>query len=47
MLASMRLCSNVLSQQIIQTALGGYQSVDDLLYQVAEFTNNENLFTMR
>ncbi|WP_429950933.1 pyridoxal phosphate-dependent aminotransferase [Enterococcus sp. AZ101] len=31
MLASMRLCSNVLSQQIIQTALGGYQSVDDLL----------------
>lgn len=31
MLASMRLCSNVLSQQIIQTALGGYQSVDKLL----------------
>lgn len=31
MLASMRLCSNVLSQQIIQTALGGFQSVDDLL----------------
>lgn len=31
MLSSMRLCSNVLSQQIIQTALGGYQSVDDLL----------------
>lgn len=31
MLASMRLCSNVLSQQIIQTALGGYQSVDRLL----------------
>lgn len=31
MLASMRLCSNVLSQQIIQTALGGYQSIDDLL----------------
>ncbi|GGC84161.1 pyridoxal phosphate-dependent aminotransferase [Enterococcus wangshanyuanii] len=31
MLASMRLCSNVLSQQIIQTALGGYQSVDELL----------------
>ena len=27
----MRLCSNVLSQQIIQTALGGYQSVDELL----------------
>lgn len=31
MLASMRLCSNVLSQQIIQTALGGYQSSDELL----------------
>ncbi|EOH89573.1 aspartate aminotransferase [Enterococcus villorum] len=31
MLSSMRLCSNVLSQQIIQTALGGYQSVDKLL----------------
>lgn len=31
MLASMRLCSNVLSQQIVQTALGGYQSVDELL----------------
>lgn len=31
MLSSMRLCSNVPSQYIIQTALGGYQSVDDLL----------------
>ncbi|MGO3731688.1 MAG: pyridoxal phosphate-dependent aminotransferase [Vagococcus sp.] len=31
MLSSMRLCSNVLSQQIIQTALGGHQSVDELL----------------
>lgn len=31
MLSSMRLCSNVLSQQIIQTALGGYQSIDKLL----------------
>jgi len=25
------LCSNVLSQQIVQTALGGYQSIDKLL----------------
>ncbi|EOW8913629.1 pyridoxal phosphate-dependent aminotransferase [Enterococcus faecalis] len=46
MLASMRLCSNVLSQQIIQTALGGYQSVDDLLlpggriYEQREFIYN-------
>lgn len=31
LLSSMRLCSNVPSQQIIQTALGGYQSVDALL----------------
>ena len=31
MLSSMRLCSNVPSQQIVQTALGGHQSVDELL----------------
>ncbi len=31
LLSSMRLCSNVPAQQIIQTALGGYQSVDALL----------------
>ncbi len=31
MLASMRLCSNVPAQMIVQTALGGYQSVDELL----------------
>ena len=31
LLSSMRLCSNVPAQQIIQTALGGYQSVDELL----------------
>ena len=30
-LASMRLCSNVPSQHAIQTALGGYQSIDDLV----------------
>ena len=30
-LASMRLCSNVLGQLAIQTALGGYQSIDDLV----------------
>ena len=27
----MRLCANVLSQHVIQTSLGGYQSVDELL----------------
>jgi alanine-synthesizing transaminase len=31
LLSSMRLCSNVPAQQIIQTALGGYQSIDKLL----------------
>lgn len=30
-LASMRLCSNVPGQYAIQTALGGYQSIDDLV----------------
>lgn len=31
MLSNMRLCSNVLSQHVVQTSLGGYQSVDELL----------------
>lgn len=31
MLASMRLCANVPGQYGIQTALGGYQSIDDLV----------------
>lgn len=31
LLSSMRLCSNVPAQQIIQTAFGGYQSIDALL----------------
>ena len=31
LLSSMRLCSNVPAQSIIQTALGGKQSIDDLL----------------
>ena len=31
LLANMRLCSNVPGQSIIQTALGGYQSADELL----------------
>jgi alanine-synthesizing transaminase len=31
MLASMRLCSNTPGQYAIQTALGGYQSIDDLV----------------
>jgi alanine-synthesizing transaminase len=31
MLASMRLCSNVPAQYAVQTALGGYQSINDLV----------------
>lgn len=31
LLSSMRLCSNVPAQSIIQTALGGYQSINDLV----------------
>ena len=31
MLASMRLCANVPGQYAIQTALGGYQSINDLV----------------
>lgn len=31
MLSNMRLCSNVLAQQIVQTSLGGTQSIDKLL----------------
>ena len=31
MLSSMRLCSNVPAQSIVQTALGGYQSVTEYI----------------
>jgi alanine-synthesizing transaminase len=31
MLASMRLCANTPGQLAIQTALGGYQSINDLV----------------
>jgi|TARA_B100000745_G_scaffold242303_1_gene164631 alanine-synthesizing transaminase len=31
MLSSMRLCSNVPAQHVIQTALGGYQSINELI----------------
>ena len=45
MLASMRLCSNVLSQQIIQTALGGYIKVSMIYFcQVAEYEQREFIY---
>lgn len=46
MLSSMRLCSNVPAQQIVQTALGGYQSSDELIcpggriYEQREYITN-------
>lgn len=46
LLSSMRLCSNVPAQSIVQTALGGVQSIDELLlpggriYEQREFIYN-------
>jgi alanine-synthesizing transaminase len=43
MLASMRLCSNVPGQSIIQTALGGYQSINDLVKPGGRLYEQRNL----
>lgn len=43
MLASMRLCSNVPGQYAIQTALGGYQSILDLVAPEGRLTRQRNL----
>ena len=46
MLSNMRLCSNVPGQSIVQTALGGYQSVNEYIqpggriYEQREFIYN-------
>ena len=40
-LASMRLCSNVPTQHAIQTALGGYQSINELTNPAGVSTNRE------
>lgn len=42
-LASMRLCSNVPGQFAIQTALGGYQSIDDLVAQGGRLCKQRDL----
>jgi len=42
MLASMRLCSNVISQHAVQTALGGYQSISELVAPDGAFTLQRN-----
>ena len=43
MLSSMRLCANVPSQYAIQTALGGYQSIDDLVRPGGRIYEQRNL----
>jgi len=43
MLASMRLCSNVPGQFAIQTALGGYQSIHDLVAPNGRLTKQRDL----
>ncbi|TDR73522.1 pyridoxal phosphate-dependent aminotransferase [Paludibacterium purpuratum] len=43
MLASMRLCSNVQGQYAIQTALGGYQSIDDLVLPTGRLGRQRDL----
>jgi alanine-synthesizing transaminase len=43
MLASMRLCANVPGQFGIQTALGGYQSIDDLIAPSGRMCRQRNL----
>ncbi|MGB0361289.1 MAG: aminotransferase class I/II-fold pyridoxal phosphate-dependent enzyme, partial [Endozoicomonas sp.] len=43
MLASIRLCANVPSQHAIQTALGGYQSINELIIPGGRFYEQRNL----
>jgi alanine-synthesizing transaminase len=43
MLASMRLCSNAPGQYAIQTALGGYQSIDDLVAPTGRLCRQRDL----
>ena len=43
MLASMRLCANVPSQHAIQTALGGYQSINELIVPGGRFYEQRNI----
>lgn len=43
LLASMRLCSNVPGQHAIQTALGGYQSINDLVAPTGRLCRQRDL----
>jgi len=42
-LASMRLCANVPGQYAVQTALGGYQSINDLVAPTGRFCRQRDL----
>ena len=43
MLSSMRLCANVPGQYAIQTALGGYQSINDLVNEGGRLAKQRDL----
>jgi alanine-synthesizing transaminase len=43
MLSSMRLCANVTGQHAIQTALGGYQSIDELVAEGGRLRRQRDL----
>jgi alanine-synthesizing transaminase len=47
LLASMRLCANVPTQYAIQTALGGYQSIDDLVAEEGRLRKQRDLIHYR
>ncbi len=42
-LASMRLCANVPAQYAVQTALGGYQTIDDLVAPTGRFCRQRDV----
>jgi alanine-synthesizing transaminase len=43
LLSNMRVCSNVIAQQAIQTALEGYQCIDDLLLPTGRLRRQRDL----
>lgn len=43
LLANMRMCSNVPAQHVIQTALGGYQSINDLILPGGRLLEQRNV----
>lgn len=45
LLANMRMCANVPAQHVIQTALGGYQSINDLILPGGRLLEQRNVAT--